>query len=540
VVLVPLGTAMTTCVVGVPILAYALGSLTRCLLRGARRVHGVEGPVADEPRWVGAAALFALVLVLAAMGVGASAASVLLAAHTPSVQLAGALTVGVATAVALGAALGPGAFVPLALADRGTSVGSALALSFELAARLGTRRAIVLGAGAAACIAVPVALACVVLLDPLDEHGVVVSVVLALPLGLAVGPSLAGALLADAYVDASARARREPVEAPAHLRTLALLVVPAFALLGGALAVAALTPTRMRELPPEPSSLRSWRAEGPRPAPVTRPLPGGRAYVRTTERGVVLEAHDGGGAGAVSAGFDTSESIVSVRDGARYGGPEDTHAVVITDGTRWAVTIVDSDGVRLDDGLGARVLARLGTSGALALVLALALLLALAARWIAAVGEARALDVPELREAGRTRGLAALEGTLRLDGASTLSVERTGGRFRVERDAFVEAEAGALRFRVPAGRELGWLGAAPPEPLVDGARVLLVSRFEAGAARGLREGARPWPDDGRLALGSRADATRALVERATRIAAWASVPALLGLAFAAAHLLASL
>ncbi len=546
VVLLPAGVALSTCVVGLPIVSFALGLLIRVLLRSARRVHGVEAPTAASSRRVGSLALGGLLAVLVSMALGASTAAALSVDLAPPVRLGVGLLVAVASALAVGAALAPCAFVPLLVADRGLPVARALPLAFELAARLGPKRPASLGAQAAACIAVPVvvvaALLAGLLVDARDETPIVSSLLLVVPIALSVGPALAVALLSDAYVDWLARGCALSTEhPPARLRTLGLLLLPALALLGVALAVAALTPTRMREIPEEASVHRSsWPESALTASAVTRALPGGRAFARTTDRGVLVEAYDGGGAGAIGAPFSTSHAALWLRDGAPYGGPAGTNAVIVTNGERWAVAVVDTDGVRQDDGLGARVSARLGRPGGLALALGLASLLVLFARLASALGEARALEGPELPPgtAPHAGGLVALHGNVRLASGVQLTVR--GARARVHGDASIDADGGALRFRLPSGRDLPWLGAAPEGPVRDGAAILLVSRFEGGATHGLREVHRTWPSDGKLALGSRADAARALVDRATRVAAWMAVPALLALAWAAACLVVGL
>lgn len=528
-VLVPLGAGLSACLVGIPLLVYALGLLLRTLLRGAARMHGGTQPV--ESRWIGVLALAGLGLVVAVMVTAGAVTGELLAGAEASVQWGGGLVVAALAAVVLGAALGPCAFAPLLVAE-GVAVSAALARSFEVAAALGPRRAARVGAVASAAIAVPLTVSAALFVEPEGDSEALVRLLVSLPFGLMVAPTLAGAWLTAVYVEARSRAVETSLDAaPARLLALRLTLVPSVALLLVALGAAALTPTSLGELPSRESNVRGWHGVGLERAPFTKPLPGGRAFARTFDRGVSIEAYDGGGAGRVSAGFETDVSALYFLPGPRPG----THRLVLTDGNEWGFTVVDEDGVRLDDGLGERVLGRLAGLDRGALGLGLALVLLLSARLGAELGRARTLAAPELRDGQVISSrLAALEGTLRLGDGSRLEVR--GGRALVEGDAWVEAEGGALRFRIPPGRSVPWLGGAAPRA---GAAILLVSRFGA-VTRGLREAATPWPSDGRLALGRRVDATSALVERASRVASWTAVPAMLALTFAAVRLLAAL
>src|SRR5690606_16012275 len=98
-----------------------------------------------------------------------------------------------------------------------------------------------------------------------------------------------------------------------------------------------------------------------------------RALVRQTPDGVAIEARDGGGAGYVRAGFETGG--LSIEDGRSFGGPPGSLAVIaisrhaVSDMHERSYTIVDGDGVRLDDSLTDRVLGRLGIVGGAAIAL---------------------------------------------------------------------------------------------------------------------------------------------------------------------------
>jgi hypothetical protein len=163
------------------------------------------------------------------------------------------------------------------------------------------------------------------------------------------------------------------------------------------------------------------------------------------------------------------------------------------------------------------------------------------------LGAARALDAPELTDATR-RGLAGLEGKLRLSDGAHLEVayELSAPRkkpygadamLHVDGDAWVEAHAGAWRFRLPSHVPI--LGALS-DPLRDGSSVVLVSRFARVSPIALREAASEWPSDGRLVLGTRADAARALSAKASARAAWTALAVLIGFAIAGGSLLVSL
>jgi hypothetical protein len=535
--LVPLGIGLMPCGIGFPLAWFAFGLMTRTLLRAASRTHGRAAPPNESRRWAGAMALAGLLLLVLGMGLGGGVTAEVMAGSEPHERLFGAGVTALLLAVALGAALGPCGFAPFLVLE-GVAPAASLARSFELAARIGPRRFAWVGVASALAVALPLLAVCAVLVNLRSPPEAFASFFVALPVGLALGPSLAGAILAEAYVEATALGPVDVLSAPAKLRALRLLVLPALGLMVLTLGVALVTPLPMRELPDEPSRARGFSGAGYTITPPVVPIPGGLAAVHALPGGVSIDAYDGGGAGRVSARFGGASGSVAVVDGARYGGDPGTFAVLLSSGTRRAVTIVDADGVRQDDGIGPRVLGRLGLYGGSALALGLALVLVLFARLGLALGEAYALGAPEVREAPRRDGLAALEGVLRLAPGSSLRVRRD--RCEVSGDAWVEADGGALRVRLEP-RVIPWLGAPAAESaLVEGAPLTLVSRSLAGSAVGLRDAAGRWPADGRLALGCRVDATRALVARASKLASWTAVPALVALVIAIASVLLAL
>lgn len=534
--LLPIGVAMMPCLVGVPVLAYALARLTVMLLGAARRRIGTA-PRTSVTAWTGAYALAGLVILVSSMATGAWVSLELFARQGVIVRYGSALAAALIASVVVGAALAPFAFAPFVRADGAPGVVRPLTRSFELAARLGPRRMLTLGATAGRWLGVSlIGVATIFVFTTPDAA--LVGMFLAAPFGVIVGAPLSGALLADAYVEASAMPERG-VAAPAsvRLRGIALVLAPAVAAMLVAVLIAALTPTPMREVAMQEPIRRGLHGFGITAEPQRRSLPGD-VLVSTAEHGVRIEASDGGGAGEVDARFETTESALFLERGETYGGEPGTYAVIVTSGEEWAVTIVDADGVRQDDAITRRVLGRLGRVGSAALGIGMLLLLVLAWRIGVDLGEARALDVPDLRETGRGV-LSALEGTLRLGEGARLRRLRRGldDAWIVEGDAWLEADGGALRFKIPEGR-LPALGAT--EEARDGSTLVLLSRFARVAPSGLRTASTPWPEDARLVIGARADAASALVERATRVASWIALPAVVAIGAAAVVLLTSL
>jgi hypothetical protein len=330
------------------------------------------------------------------------------------------------------------------------------------------------------------------------------------------------ALLADAYVRSAAPAPTVEARAPRRLRTLALVLVPLLLIPSAATIAAAFTPTPMRPLgdPPVPGGVLERTS-----------FPG--VQVRKTAGGVSIEASDGGGAGAVRAGFDPRNTgLIVIDDGSRYGVPG-SWAVIVTDGDQGAYTIVNGDGVRLDDSLGERVLGRLGVMGGTALALGVVLLLVLAWRLGVSLGEARTLDAPDLDAPGKGARKGLL-GTLSIAKSATLTRARRS--IRIAGEAWIDADG--LRIRLPEGTipALSELDRDPHQ----GQPIVLVSRFERALTANLREAAAQWPDDGLLVLGTREDAREALARRAATAAAWIALPLAACVFTATAALLISL
>ncbi len=541
-VVIPFGLLTSGCLIGLPVLAYGLGRLAAVLVGGARGEEEAQGRLRPS----GALSILAIACLAVAMVAGGSAAE--LVSSSPWVVVAGAF----ASAVAVGAALSPFAFAPLVLADARGGVLASLSKSLELSARLGTRRQVALGALAAAVTSGALLAVVALFRAGVDDlsGAMRAAAILAAPIGIIPGPPIAAALLSRAYAEASG-GEGEGARLPAsrRLRALFTVAVPALMMVAGTLLVAAFTPTPMRPVAMEEPVRRGIHGEGITVEAQRRMLP--RAEVTTTGHGVIIAAADGGGAGEVDARFDTHQSALFVEDGTRYGGAPGTFAVVVTDGDDWGLTLVNADGVRQDDSVAVRVLRRLGGLGSAALFVGLALLLLLAFKLGSELGEARALSAPDLH-AERGRGtLAALEGTLRLgEGAEVRSLR--GIRFRlvagsprlpsgavlsVQGEVWLEADGGALRFRVPEG----WVPVlGTVSGTISSGPAVLLSRFSRVSPAGLREAGAAWPPDARLVIGRKGDAIEALVARASAGAAWLALPALVALVGAAARLLTAL
>ncbi|HJL15749.1 MAG TPA: hypothetical protein RMH99_08840 [Sandaracinaceae bacterium LLY-WYZ-13_1] len=537
-VLLPVGLATTTCLFGIPIMVWALGHLSRSALRGAKAAHGDPEPVVGDGNWhPGALGYLGLASVVAGAVLLAMVVLHLLGPDaSDGVRMAAGLASVLVASMGIGAALAPLSLAPFVVADGVGGLLRPLSRSFELVSRRGPGSTALMGAMAGGAIGASLVLVVAVFGWTTPDVDAPSVAILAAPFGLVPGPALAWALLADAYVGVRGGVGREGVrpvgEEPgaaaelrlsARLKALIGLLVPVATGLGVALAVAAVTPLPMRPLDSLPGA--DGGEQHVFAEPTQRRLPGTSVTARTTDHGVVVEAEDGGGAGDVDAELDTAQSTLLVRRAEALGGPAGAHAVVVVADEGQAVTFVDDDGVRLDDGLGARVLGRLGVVGIGALLLGLMSTLALV--WIVAsrLGQARALEAPALmEEREHDAGLKALSGILRVaDGGA---VRPRDGRLVVDGEAWVEADGGALRFRLPE-RPVSLVAGEGASR--DGHTVTIVSRFDAVSPANLRQAWTPWPPDGRLVLGTRDDAARALVADAARTASVFAVPALLAL-----------
>jgi hypothetical protein len=524
------------CLVGAPVLAYALNRLVTALLAGAR-----ETSSAEQPRWTGGVALTGMLVHVGLVALCAGVALYLLGDAGAVASFSVLSAVVLCASIGLGAALAPLAFTAFALGDGETSVGRALARSFELSARIGPLRlartgaaaGAKLGLGALLTVATTLALALLLATAVGDEmlwsEDAVGAVLLGLPAGLALAMPFAGAGLAREYVahDHVERAQARPVP---RLRAIALLLAPGALVCAAAFFTAAFRPTPMRGLDDSALPRMPWPSE----ITASAQLPGTSVRAVIDAGDVRIEADDGGGAGRVDARLPRGPRQVFVDSGERWGGPPGTFAVIVSDDwgsfdPEYRLTLIDADGVRLDDGLEERVLDRLGIEGLALSLIVILLSIALALKLARDVGAARTLEAPASEEKAR---LHALECTLRTSGRVLV----TPGRLVPEEEAWLEADGGALRLRMPTeARTLG-----PVRDVADGDRVTIVSRFARGASAGMREASAPWPEDARVVIGTLEQAADALVTRAARTATVIAVPALAAMLGLAALIVARL
>ncbi|MCC6874162.1 MAG: hypothetical protein IT378_07620 [Sandaracinaceae bacterium] len=483
-VLLPIGLLLSAALVGLWVLAWGYGRACTVLLTGA------TGRPAVHRYRAGALVLFGSGLVaapvLAARVIGAEHGLLWRLIAPP---LAGAL---------VGAVLAGWAFAPLCASEQ-TPAG--LVRSFELAVQGGFRNALALAAGLGAT-----AGALVVVASEIAGWWLGVPVIfIALPL-------LGGALVAGRYAVLGARA--PSTEVRASLRASAVLLVPSLLAFGMAAASAALTPAPMR---PGVATRGVWHDGGEQVW-----LQGTTVSARVVPGGVEVAAEDGGGAGLVPS--DRPGTMVRAwREG--------DHFRIELGGDEVRYTLVDRDGVRLDDGLDRRVLERLGIAGQAACGWG-ALLLAVFALYAGVrIGRAQALDAPPLA-GGAGAGPWALEGVRRPGGQGP----RVEGRPLLLEDA--SFESASLRIRMPARARLL---AGPEQVGRDNVPAVVVSRFEGVLRAGFRESASPpLPSDAWIVLGTLEQARAAMVGRAVRHAAWIALGAATAWIAGAVLLVASL
>lgn len=499
------GIFMTPCFVGIFVASFALGSLVSGVVRASGRTFEGSSPGTGLAAYLGIAALAVVtcVAVVTAIDLTFGVIDAWLVA----------IVVAPIGASAFGAALGPLLFVPFVLAEGRHRFVAAIARSFELGTRLGAARTAwlggVVGLGLASGVAAASLLVFALRMDEPDHWGFLL---LAQPVGLALAVPWCVARIARGYV---AMQVSEEQRAVPRLRAMALVLAPGLLVCAAALFVGAWTPTPMRALAPDVPRPDPRRGLHPALADEVI-LPGTSVRVTPLARGVNISADDGGGAGPVDdPHIGEVDAMLVIEPGEEHGGPPGSFAVVRTYWPWASVTIVDRDGVRLDDGLKERVLDRMGRVGIGLLAFALAAIFALVFWLGRAIGRARTIDAPRL-EAGGV--LSALSSTYR----------------KSEETSWLES--GDLRIRVPDQPPI--LGEA--RTLEDGDAVTLISRFDRGITGGLRDAFAPWPRDGRLVIGDRADAASALVARASRTATWLAVPALAALLAVAVKVLLAL
>lgn len=534
-VVIPIGVALSPVLFGLLALNFAFPIMWRSLVQAGRERQGTPAP---EPRRKSLAGALTM------LGLAAFTGAVLLiglavehALEPGPLRLPLALAAGLVGSVAVGVAFAPLLFAPVFASHGVRGPLRPFSASFELAARMGPAQSMRLGAVAGGMLGIAL-----VGVAGLFLEGAVtpVSLFFAAPLAVGLGAPVAASAIAHAF--ASYERDEETDERPvtARLRGVWGLIAPALMALFGAMAFAAFTPTTLHPSASRVELQRGFHGVGIQTGEQWVALPNTSVAAHTIDNGISIEAADGGGAGPIEAGFATPEVGVFVLE--RDTSPV-TFEVVVTNGEDWGSTIVDADGVRLDDGFGPRVFGRLGDAGRLALGLGLLSLLFIAFSLGSELGTARALDVPKLETAGRSGELVALEGVLRVaedsevvfepgSAPSRLVSHAASGKLRVMGEAWVEADAGAIRLRLPD----------TPVPVLEGSQswsgehVVVLSRFRSLGTTGLRTSSVPWPEDGMLTLGQRRDASGALVARAVRRASFVALPTLLLLGGAAARL----
>jgi len=562
-VLLPIG--LSLCILGLPLAARALRTLAGVYLDNARDLlAGRDAPAlkglaevrrARRARDAGHSGSIALVG-LFTFGL-AGFAVVAVASHLTEgggalYRFVAMLLAGVLGALGLGAALGPLLFAPIVAVDGVRGMFAPFTRSFELAAQRGPRATARTGVVVGARLAFPFACFALAAFLGFDSADRVETLMLLAPLAAVVAAPRALAQLALTYAR-SAEAPADEAESPAgsgrSLRGLVWLIAPAPIALLLALLAAALVPLPMRTGTYDATEGRGLRGIHPTLGVRAGRLPGTSVTIRADGDGIVIEAADGGGAGELEAGFETRWAYLQVEQRTRGGEPLDTYRITVTDGERWARTEVDSDGVRLDDSFTDRTFGRLGVVGSAGLGIALLLLLFLSFTMGAELGAARRLGAPALLEGGPRAedDVAALEGTLRVgDDAAVRYHPRASvmahlgddrGTLVLDGDVWFEAAAGAFRFRLPPKASV--IG-ADADALGDGAELVLLSRFEDPGLAGPRRASAPFPDDGRLVLGTLADARGALVKRTIRRAALVALPTVAGFGVAIATVLLAL
>ncbi|MEC7524150.1 MAG: hypothetical protein VYE22_29990 [Myxococcota bacterium] len=521
-VALPFGVLSSFCLLGVLVLAWGFDVLVRAHLGAALRLTRREPPPELARKGVGAWSVLGLAVLIFVVGAAASVASHLAA----RVGLDGWVPPYVAAALAClgaGATFGPLLFTPYCVAH-GAPPLAAPWRSFAIASQLGPRRTALLGATAAATIGFP-ALILLWALGAGREVDLSAAAFLAGPFAVMTAP-LVTARIAARYAEVVSRDATDHDVAPSRrLEAIAALLLPVGVGLLVALTVAAFTPTPLGETDERSVRVIAASADAftvPQGSP--RGVPGASFGVRRDEGRVYVEAWDGGGTGAIEFDLDLAPMAIVAGDGTLVGGPPGSLAIVASGQEslggpeRYRMTLVDADGVRLDDGVLTRTFGRLGAFGAGALGLGVLCVLGFAFVLGREIGEARALDAPRLEQGGRGV-LSGLEGELRLADGQAARVE--SGELVVG-DAWFETDA--YRFRLPPRVPL--VG-EPPEGAPPPGVVTLLSHFRDLSAQNLRQGPAPLPADARLVLGPLDRAAAHLVARASRRASLFAVPALI-------------
>ncbi len=396
-----LGLLSVACGIGLLLAPWFVTELLALHLRAA----GLDG-VEHHRGWLGAWLVEAAAM--AFVGLGGLFAIAWLAEPAGDATVGGgeplAALLGAAVAVV---AMLPWLFAPLVLLDRGGSVPFALYQSARLMATAGLLRSLGFSLLVHGIQVLPLVAAAVVRLlvpdvPPLLLVGLALAgTVVSLPLGQ--GAVAAGYLRRRDEVPTSARAAQavEPGFA-LSVGAAASVVLPLLAAVVVAGSVLA-RPTRVRPVA-APSGLVVLEEEV-RGARLQLPVPGTTLVVQVASRRLAVVAPDGGGAGRIPLAFEAPiERLRVVRRAERLW------VEVVAGERRWS-TVVDEAGVRLDDGLAARLAERLPPWAGLLFGAALVLGGFLGTLALASLGEAaRSEALPEpLRPPPdwRARGRAA-------------------------------------------------------------------------------------------------------------------------------------
>ncbi|MFK7991282.1 MAG: hypothetical protein AB8I08_35025 [Sandaracinaceae bacterium] len=535
--LLPASLAGSLCLIGALGLVASAAHLVPAFLRDARRRRGSrgEGRVVDPVEVVYRTGVFALGVFAAlvagwgAIVVSSMSALEAISALPSSLRLVFGFAFWLLGGAVSGAALAPFAFTPAAVATGAEGIVAPFLSSFATASRVGFGRLARLGAQLGLAFGV-----CLLVPANLAEHvhpGFAVLGVFAVSGWMVWALASTADLHVQAEVDAPRRAT-----AARGLGALVMVVAPVLVLLAGAMVGAVFTPTKLTDTDGVPGWGRGMPPRGVLYGPELR-LPGTSIRARAVPGGVDISAPDGGGAGFVRSRWGESYEPTLVLVAEHEGGP---FYLYLTDGMSWQVTRLDAEGVRLDDGLTARTVSRLGVTGLLSLGVAALLFLVLL--WLVGsrLGEARTLaaaQVDTLTEMRPGGPLQALEGRLRVSDDNAVMRMMQRGRLQVRGDAWIDALGGELRLRLPGG-VLRVLGAAG-EGELDDAVVTVLSRFDAIRVAGFRSGPSPWPRDAQLVFGTIDDAGAALVARTVRTAAMVALPLIAACLTAAALMISS-
>lgn len=530
-----LGLLLSPCFVGIPVLIGVLVSLAGAGLDASCDArHRPTRRASGGGTWVAAISIFAF---LATTLLAGAAAIEVLAGAWPDAPDAVARVAFVVAAVLVAACLSPLAYVPFAATYEGTGLSDAAFHSAHASTRHGYARQIGTVASSTSILFSPVLLDAA--LSPIRSV-YVVPWAIALVVCAMVATPTAFVVLADAYVAAGPATAANAEAGTRSSRGAGLVLLWAAAalavLLCAAIVAAALVPSPMSPFgPPLPRPDPTAEAARGQSLPRVR-IAGTSLSVRATKDGLVVEADDGGGVGRVRTRSIGEPARLWVRRVGRRRDAPVQLIVATAHGRAGEAMLLDSRGVRLDDGVWDRWSRRVGSFGAL--LLGFGAVLAIVALWriVGMLVAARHLDRAPVGDAPATVGVvAALDGRLRLSPGASLwmAPPRWGfgrGSAEVRGDVWLETDAGALRVRIPPGALPALFQGPSSHPLGDGDPVSVVGRL-GRLGRGTRDAELPWPASATLVAGDHEGARALMTARAMR--SWAALAAVLMLALAA-------